>query len=59
MTVLLQVQIMCSLLRFGQSPAFLITMIGSSANFYTGQWEEYHSNVMTTNVAGIMGVTEV
>ena len=59
MTVLLQVQILGSLLRFGQSPAFFFTVIGSSANFYTDQWEEYHSNVMTTNVAGIMGVTEV
>ena len=59
MSVLLQTQIMCSLLQFGQTPAFFFVLLNSSCNFYTGQWEEYHSGVMTTNFGGIVGVTEV
>jgi len=33
--------------------------MAASTNFYTGQWEEYHTHVMTTNFAGIVGVTEI
>ncbi len=33
-------------------------MFSSTSNFYTGQWEEYHSHVMTTNFGGLVGVTE-
>jgi len=59
MSVLLQTQINCSLLQFGQSPAFFLVLVNSTCNFYTGQWEEYHSGVMTTNFGGLIGVIEV
>jgi len=50
--------IMSSCLQLGSRQVSFTLLCSFTLNFYCGQWEEYHTHVMTTNFISIIGVTE-
>jgi len=58
MVVVLMNHIMSSCLQLGSRQVSFTLLCSFTLNFYCGQWEEYHTHVMTTNFISIIGVTE-
>ena len=45
-------------MQLGTKHEYFLILVMAVSNFYTSQWEEYHTHVMKTNFYGLFGVTE-